>query len=439
MSILRRRFLSNTTALFATHGLACIAARGDDWPQWRGVNRDGVWYEKGVLSQLPDGQLPILWRFPISSGYSGPTVANGRVFVTDRLETPEQVERIHCVESATGQLLWSHQYVCPYTISYPAGPRASVAVVDGLAYALGSMGDLHAVYVEDGRIAWHRELLKDFAIEMPIWGISASPLVVDELVIVQVGGTPGACIVAMDAKTGQTKWTALAEKAQYSAPVLIEQAGQRIVVVWTGESVSGLELQSGRVAWSIPFPVSRMPIGVATPVVSGNRIFLTSFYDGSMMLEFDPATLTAKKLWHVLGPDEQHTEALHSIISTPIFEDGFIYGVDSYGELRCLDASDGRRIWENKTATPPNRWSTIHFVRHAKETWMLNEAGEMLIAELTPQGYREISRAEFLKPTQAQLSRRGGKGVCWSHPAFAERRVFARNDEELICANLAAD
>jgi outer membrane protein assembly factor BamB len=138
-----------------------------------------------------------------------------------------------------------------------------------------------------------------------------------------------------------------------------------------------------------------------------------------------------------MGRDEQNTLALHSIISTPVFENGYIYGCDSYGELRCLDANTGDRLWEDKTATPPARWSNLHFVKNGDKYWMFNERGELLIAKLSPQGFQEISRAKLLEPTTDQLPQRGG--VCWSHPAFANKHIFARNDKEIVCASLAAE
>ncbi len=431
----RRAFLASTSLLATTFLQQRLLA--EDWPQWRGVHRDGAWAEENITDKLPSPQIPLKWRAPIGAGYSGPTVADGLVYVTDRVEEPSQIERVHCFDADNGNPVWSHSYECPYTISYPAGPRASVGIHQGVAFALGAMGHLHAFAAKTGQVIWKRDLSKDFNIDMPIWGISASPLVVDKLIIMQIGGKDNACVVALDTESGKTVWTALDEPAQYSAPILIEQAGQPIVVVWTGASVSGLALQSGEVRWRIDFPVTRMPIGVATPVVHDNRIFVTSFYDGSMMIEFDKQALTATKLWHEVGRDEQHTEALHSIISTPIFDGNYIYGVDSYGELRCLDAKTGKRIWEDRNATPRERWSTIHFVQRKDQVWMLNEEGDLIIANLTAQGYQELSRSHLLKPTQSQLSRRGGKGVCWSHPAFANQCVFARNDEELICASLA--
>jgi hypothetical protein len=181
-----------------------------------------------------------------------------------------------------------------------------------------------------------------------------------------------------------------------------------------------------------------MPIGISTPIVDDQgRLFVTSFYDGSLMLRLnDSGAPAAEKLWRRKGFDEKRTDALHSIISTPLFLGDHVYGVDSYGELRCLDAATGDRIWENLTAVPTARWSTIHFVVNGDKVWMFNERGELIIAQLSPSGYREISRAKLIEPTTEQLRQRGG--VCWSHPAYAGRCVFARSDVELVCGNLAA-
>jgi outer membrane protein assembly factor BamB len=178
-----------------------------------------------------------------------------------------------------------------------------------------------------------------------------------------------------------------------------------------------------------------MPIGIATPIIEDDQLFVTSFYDGAMMIQLDSGLPKAEKLWSKVGRNERRTEALHSIISTPVFSKGHIYGVDSYGEFRCIAAKNGDRIWEDATAVPNARWSTIHFVENGDKTWMFNERGELIIAKLSPQGFEEISRAKLIDPTTKQLRQR--KGVCWSHPAYANKCVFARNDNEIVCASLA--
>jgi outer membrane protein assembly factor BamB len=420
-------------ATLVTTGIAA----GEDWPQWRGPGRDGVWRETGLVEKLPAGQIPIKWRAEIGAGYSGPTVAKGRVYVQDRLLRPASVERVLCFDEQTGRPLWSHQYECPYgKIGYQAGPRAAVTIDDGRAYAIGATGRTFCFDAADGKLLWERNLEADYEIDMPIWGIAGSPLVWKDLVILHIGGRE-ACIVALDKTTGREAWKALRERAQYTTPVLVEQAGQPVIVCWTGDSVAGLAAADGKVLWRHAWRPRNMPIGVATPVVAGDRVFCTSFYDGSLMLRLAADEPRAEKVWQIVGQSERNTLALHSIIGTPVFDGAHVYGVDSYGELRCLDAASGDRLWEDLTATPKARWSTIHFVRNGDRYWLFNERGELIIARLTPQGYDELSRSKLLEPTEEQLRQRGG--VCWSHPAYANKCVFARNDKELVCASLAAE
>ncbi|MEX2186022.1 MAG: PQQ-binding-like beta-propeller repeat protein [Pirellulales bacterium] len=437
VTILQRTMIV-AAVLFAATGLA----QADEWPQWRGPTRDGVWKEDGLLESFPaerieDGKLRRRWRAEVGSGYNGPTVAAGRVFVMDRQVKPKQTERVLAFAAATGEPLWTFEYDCIYeNISYEAGPRAAVSLADGLAYALGTMGHLHCLSAATGELVWKKDLLAEYKIRMPIWGIAAAPLVDGERVIVQVGGEK-ACLVAFDRRTGKEVWRALDERASYSAPIIIQQAGKRVLVCWTGDSVSGLNPADGSVYWSHPFKPTRMVINIATPVTDGDRLFMTSFYDGSLMLKLRQDKPAVEQVWRRLGPDEKTTDALHSIISTPYLSSDHVYGVDSYGELRCLDAATGDRIWEDRTVTPRERWSNIHMVKNGDRMWMFNEAGELVIGRLSPKKFEEISRAKLIDPTRVQLNRR--QGVCWSHPAYAYKHVFARSDDELVCANLAAD
>jgi outer membrane protein assembly factor BamB len=428
--------LSRLSCLVLVTAVGAGMARADDWPQWRGPARDGVWREDGLVDTFAGNQLKLRWRAKIASGYSGPTVADGRVLVTDRLVEPKQTERVHAFDAATGKPLWTHEYDCVYeNVGYTAGPRASVTIDEGRAYALGSMGHLHCLDAASGKVLWSKDCNTEYKIRMPIWGIAAAPLVENDLLIVQIGGE-GACLVAFDKRTGKERWRALPDNASYSAPIVIEQAGRRVLVCWTGDSVAGLNPSSGEVYWQHPFKPAKMVINIATPVLENNRLFFTSFYDGSLMLALKTDALGVEPVWRRSGRDEQHTDSLHSIISTPYLEGDYVYGVDSYGELRCLDAKTGERVWESLVPTPKSRWSTIHIVRNGKRMWMFNERGELIIAELSPSGYTEISRAKLIEPTRVQLAMRGG--VCWSHPAYANRHVFARNDEELVCASLSA-
>ena len=420
-------------------GLLAVSgyARADEWPQWRGPDRDGVWKETGIIDKFPSPQIELRWRTPLGSGYTGPTVADGRVYLSDRLTEPQQIERILCFDWQTGRNLWTYTYPCSYAgVQYTAGPRASVALDEGRAFALGTMGDFHCLDAVSGKVLWKKDFRAEYRIRIPTWGVSAAPLVDGDAVILQIGGANGACVVSLDKHTGAEKWRALDDRASYSAPIIIQQAGRRVLVCWTGNHVAGLDPASGKVYWKYPFTPVKMVINVPTPVVERDRLFVTAFYDGALMLKLCQDEPRVEELWRRRGRSERETDALHAMISTPYCEGDYVYGVDSYGELRCLDARTGDRLWEDLTAVPKARWATIHMVRNGRRVWMFNERGELIISELSPKGFHEISRAKLIEPTTEQLGQRGG--VCWSHPGFAYKHVFARNDRELVCASLAA-
>lgn len=428
----------NLSVLWMAIGSLSLASSGslaEDWPQWRGPSRDGKWQETDIIDKLPEGQLPYVWSTQIGPGYSGPTVAQGRVYVMDRQpKDREATERIHCLDSQSGKSLWTFEYPAEYRISYTAGPRASVTIDQGKAYCVGAMGHFHCLDAISGEVIWKRDLQKDYDIQMPIWGIAASPLIYGDLVIQQVCGAGDACMVAFDKLTGKEIWRALKDRGAYSSPILIRQADQDVLVCWTGDSLSGLDPKTGSVLWGHPFPPSRMPIGVGDPVLSGEQLFVSSFYDGSLMVRVPKDKVTSEVIWRGVGPDEQHTKSLHAMIGTSIVQDNLVFGTDSYGEFRCLDGLTGERIWEDTKAVPRARWATIHMVRQADRVWMFNERGELLITKLSKEGLEVLSRSKLIEPTRDQLGQRGG--VCWSHPAYAEKSIFARNDRQIVRVSL---
>lgn len=409
----------------------------EEWPQWRGPNRDGVWSETGTIERFSGPEVKLRWRVPISGGYTGPTVADGRVLVMDRLTDPEQQERVLAFDALSGRKLWEFRYPCEYrNVTYRTGPRASVTIHEGLAYALGTMGHLHCLEAATGKVVWKKIPGEDWHVRVPTWGIAAAPLIVDDLLIVQIGAQEG-CVVALDRKTGVQRWAVLQDEASYSAPIVIKQAGHQVVVVWTGERLAGLEAHTGKLLWEIPFPHRRWIDAIITPVFDevSQRLYISCFDDGSLMLELNQETPSVKVLWARKGKNEIETDALHCLMSNPILTPEWVYGVDSYGQFRCLNARNGDRLWEDRTLTSQLRWGTLHMVRQGERVWMFNDQGELMIAKLSPRAVEVISRARLLRPTRGQLAR--GEGVTWSHPAFAYRHVFNRNDEEVVCADLS--
>ena len=421
--------------LVLSGGFVFFSSASQDWPDWRGSNRDGVWKETGLVKKFKSNTIPVKWSIPCGPGYSGPTVAVGKVYLTDRIVKPEESERVLCIDASEGKIIWTYTYSCPYgSMNYPNGPRASVVVSNGKAYSLGTMGHLLCLDASTGSILWKHDLNQEYQIRMPVWGIASTPLIFENKIIIQIGGSKGATVLALDKNTGKELWRSMDEEISYSAPILVQQAGKPVVVVWTAENLNGLDPKTGKVYWKIPFRLG-MGMGIATPVLYKGYLFVSSFYSGSLLVKLSKETTTAEKIWLRAGESELKTDALHCVINTPLIKDGFIYGVDSYGELRCLRLETGDRLWEDLSAVKKDRWANIHFVQHEQQTWMFNEHGELLITELSPNGLTIISRANLIEPTAGQLNRRG-TGVTWSHPAFANRHVFARNDNRLICAYL---
>ena len=427
--------------------LGAAPCYADDWPQWLGPQRDGVWRETGIIEKFPDSGPKVKWRVPVNAGYSGPAVSGGRVYLTDRKagtasgRDPFQRgvipgnERVLCLNEADGKVVWQHEYDCPYNVSYPSGPRATPLVHDGKVYTLGTEGNLFCFNAADGKVLWSREFKKDFGIDTPLWGFSAHPLIDGDKLICLVGGS-NSVAVAFDRSTGKELWRALgAKEPGYSPPMIYSVGKTRQLIIWHPESINSLDPETGKVYWSHPFPV-RSGLSVPTPRVQDDLLFITSFYNGPIMLRLDREKPAASVIWRGKSTSERNTDGLHSIMPTPFIDGDHIYGVCSYGQLRCLKTATGERVWETFAATTGDkevRWANAFLIRNGDRYFLHNEKGDLIIARLTPKGYEEISRAKLVEPTNTAA----GRDVVWSHPAFANRSVYARNDKELVCTSLA--
>jgi len=424
--------------------------QADDWPQWQGPQRDGVWRETGILRQFPAEGPKVRWRAPLRAGYTGPAVADGRVYVMDRLPASDAAagtnatpsvkpaqERVLCLSEADGHVLWQHEYECRYTVSYPAGPRATPLVNQGKVYTLGAEGNLFCFEAGTGKVVWSHAFKKDFGVGAPLWGFAGHPVVEGNKLICLVGGQ-GSTVVAFEKDTGRELWRALSAKEPGYAPPMIYQAGGcRQLILWHPESLNSLDPDTGRLYWTQPFEC-KAGLTIATPRQLGDLLFVTAFYNGPLMMRLAPDRPEAKLLWRGQSNSEMKTDGLHSIISTPFLEDGHIYGVCSYGQLRCLKAQTGERLWETFAATTDGkavRWANAFLIKNGEVFFLPNEQGDLIIAKLSPEGYKELSRAHLLDP----LNRDPGRRVVWSHPAFANRCVYTRNDQEIACFSLAAE
>ena len=413
--------------------LVVFPVAADDWPQWGGPQRDGVWREVSIVEQLPtDGLLPRVWSVAAAEGYSGPAVAEGRVYLTDRQPT-RQNERIVCRDVETGAEIWRHEHPARYTISYPGGPRSTPVIDDGRVYTIGAVGHLFCFAAANGRILWQKEFQKDYGTQLPTWGMAASPLVDGNRLITLVGGTDGALIVCFDKTNGTELWRSLDDPSVgYCPPMIFEFGSRRQLIIWHPSAVSSLDLVSGKVNWQIPWEI-RSGLCVPAPRQVHNRLFLTSFYNGPMMLEVGADS--ARVLWKGTSNSELQTDGLHSIMPAPWVDEDYIFGVCSYGQLRGLETDTGNRLWETRAATGEGRWWNAFIIPHEDRYFLHNEQGDLIIARMSGDGYKEISRARLVEPTRRVRRRM----TIWSHPAFALQSVFARNDKELVRVDLSAD
>ncbi|MGC9344036.1 MAG: PQQ-binding-like beta-propeller repeat protein [Bacteroidales bacterium] len=402
-----------------------------EWPGFRGYANSGTWHTDLKPDTLTSAHFKKIWEVPVKPGYSGPTMSDNKVFVMD-YDRETSKERVLCFHEESGEKLWEYDYPVDYaSVGYPTGPRASAVVEGKLAFSFGTMGELHCFDASSGEVQWEINTREVYNSSIPIWGLAASPVIEGDLVIVQVGGVPDACLVAFNKFTGKEVWRALSDKASYSTPIIIEQGEKKVLVIWTGENIAGLDPYSGKVYWKIPFETRKMIMNVASPVWSPPYLFLTAFFDGSFLLKLNPERPEAELLWRKTGRNERETIALHSTISTPVIKEGYVYGIDSHGEVRCLDLLTGERIWEDLSLVREGRWSNIHFIPQDEKVWAFNETGELIYGEFTPAKFRNFGRIKLIDPVM--LSPNPRKGVCWAIPAFYGNRIIVRNDEIMIC------
>ena len=425
---------------FALLMLIASSASAVDWPQWMGVNRDGRWTETGVIREMPE-ELPIKWRIPAGGGYAGPAVAEGRVYLFDYvLESGEPSgskekltgkERVRCLDANTGEVFWTHEYDRPYGMAYGYGPRCTPTVDGDLVYTLGAEGDLKCLKVADGSEVWHKNFADEFGAKTPEWGHASHPLVDEDTVFCLAGGE-GSTVVAFDKMTGEVKWKALsAPDAGYAPTSMIQQAGTKQLIVWTPIEVASLNPETGEVYWQETLEPA-FGMSIMAPQKEGNFLFASGAGTTGGLFRLNDDTPGAELIWR-----GKTKESVYAVNATPLIEDGVIYGCD--GESSALIAArlaDGERLWETKEPTIGDRRGrigTAFIVKNGDRHFLFNETGDLILAKLTPEKYEEFGRVNLLEPTSMAF----GREVVWSHPAFAQKCVFARNDKEIVCANLA--
>ena len=390
-----------------------VGAAAEDWPQFLGPDRNGVYRGPALAETWPAGGPRVVWRKPVGQGFAGPVVVQGRVLVFHRMGNNEIVDAL---DAKTGASQWRYQYPTTYRddFGFDEGPRSVPVVSNGVVYTFGAEGQLHAVDLATGQRAWSEDTMRRFGVPKGFFGAAGSPLVEDGRVLANVGG-PKAGVVAFDARTGKVLWTASDDQASYSSGVAATIAGRRYAIFLTRNGLLGLDPATGAVAfqrnWRARLAAS---VNVAAPLVVGDLIFVSAEYGpGAGVLR-----LEGSKLVDVWASDD----VLSNHYANSVYRDGYLYGYHGRQEfgpsLRAVELKTGKVQWSEERF----RAGTITLV--GDRLLVIREGGEMILAPASPQAFRPLARAQILT------------GTVRAYPAVADGFVYIRNDATLICVDL---
>jgi outer membrane protein assembly factor BamB len=428
---------STALALLAGLCLAAVTARGDDWPQWRGPDRDGVSKEKGLTKTWPKDGPPLVWTMKeLGLGYSGPAVVGDRLYI---LGTRGDGECLFALDVKSGKEVWqAPAKIGPvFTFkgnSWGNGPRATAAVAAGMVYALGGFGDLVCVDAKDGKEVWRRSMAKDFGGAVnPImndaggWGWTWSPLVDGDQVIAVPGGKDG-LLAALDKKTGNVIWrsTGVTDKATYSSPIVAEVGGIRQYVAMTNAGVVGVAAKDGKPLWYYKRTPEYKDVVIPTPVFHDDAVYVTitslAFKGGCDLVKLTPdgGGITATKAWANLD--------LPNTVAGVVRVGEHVYGYSESKENQgwvCQEFKTGKLVWPRPGDFEPGSAIAADGCLYCYG----EETGTLVLAEASPAGWKEKARFEIPQKS----AHRPPNGKIWTPPVLADGKLYLRDEELLFC------
>lgn len=393
--------------------LLAVGMRGADWPQFRGLHRDGVSSEL-ITNTWPKDGPAVIWKATIGQGYSGPVVGDGRMLLHHR---PGDEDVVEAWDASTGKSLWRHSRPATFTDDFGSddGPRATPAIDGNRVFTFSADGRLTALSLVDGHVLWEVDTAKDLKADKGFFGFACSPLVLGGVVIVQIGGANGAGIVGFDRESGRVRWKATDHEAGYAAPVAAELKGYSRVVCFDRAGLVVLDPAQGRVVTEFPWR-ARMhaSVNAASPVVLGDQILLTASYGtGAILLKLSDAKT---------APVWSGDEMLSAHFATPLLRQGFLYGFHGRQEqspsLRCVEWATGRVRWDAA------RLGAGNILAADDKLLILLETGELILAAADPKEFRILARAQVLGSNARAI------------PAFANGRWYGRDKSKLVCLGL---
>jgi outer membrane protein assembly factor BamB len=381
----------------------------DDWPQWRGPNRDGVSTETGLLKAWPAGGPPLAWQVKgAGEGYSSFSVSQGRLFT---LGARGENEYVMAFDVASGKRLWETQHGRRFNNDRGDGPRATPTVEGDRIYAFGASGDLTVLDAASGKVHWTINVLKQYGGSNIQWGLSESPLVLSDRILINAGGT----IAALKKTDGSAIWKTNGDQAGYSSAVVQKIGGVNQAIFFTSARVVGVDVATGRELWNYAQVANRVA-NIATPIVRANRVFLSSDYGtGSALLELTPSGT------NVNVREVYFTRAMKNHHASSILVGDHLYGFDS-AILTSMHFDTGQVAWQNRSVGKGS------LVFADERLYLFGENGVVGLAEASPTGYREHGRFQL----------KTGNLPTWSHPVVSGGKLFLRDQDNLYAYDVRA-
>jgi outer membrane protein assembly factor BamB len=402
------------------------------WPGWRGPTGQGIAVNTQLPETWPEDRPQPFWKAPLGTGWSSPVVAAGRVVITDRQGA---TERTLAFDAETGERLWERAHAVdfnPHDVGarHGNGPKSTPVVRGGRVYSLGIAGWLECLDLKDGGVVWQVNLPAKFGARealpggrafvngtenvivpigdgqgapVPLFGYTGSPTFVDDLLVCSVGGRRGGTIMAFHAETGEPAWKALRENVSYSSPIVAEIGGMRQIVAMTGPHVVGLDPADGRVLWKHPFQI-QYDESIGTPTANEELVLITATGRPltALRISRDGDEWRKQLAWE--------NRDLTSYLSSMLIRGDHVYGMNDGGELACVRLADGKTIWieghHGYYCTP---------VLADSRLLCLNERGELLLVDATPEGYRQRGQSHLADDES------------WTSPAIVGSRMYVRS------------
>ena len=393
------------------------AAAGQDWPQFRGPARDGVVPGRATVAAFPPAGPELIWEKAVGAGFSSPAVASGQLVIFHRLGGQEVVEALR---AADGESVWKFTYETKYRddFGFDNGPRAAPVIANGKVFTFGAQGVLHCLDFETGRKVWVVDTHREFGVRKGFFGAASTPLVLDGMVLANIGGQEGAGIVAFDAATGETLWTATDHEASYASPVAARLDGKTMAVFFTREGLAAVDPENGEVAYERRWRSrSNASVNAATPIVMGDIVFLSASY-GTGSIAMRLCNRKVEEVWSGEGVIDNH-------YSSCVLHGGTLFGFHGRQEhgqsFRAADLPTGELLWSHS----PIRAGSV--TRIGDRLLLLLESGEAMLVAASREKFEILGRAQILA------------GEARAFPAVANGLLYARDKDSLVCLRLWSD